>query len=370
MRRIFILLLILITCGGLIFYFLNRDSYKVYTVKRELLVKSVYATGVVKKGEEVEVKSQVAGYVEKIFKDTGESVKKGELLAIIKNEPLKKEIEQIEEQIKRVSEKLKPGSPFRKSYEERIKAQEKKLQLLSEKLKRREYLYKKELISKESYEELKTQYESELYTLKALKEEYKKVLRDLENELKVLRKKREYLLKESEKYEIRSPIDGVILKRNAEVGDYVNTFMETKPLFVIGEEGKAKTLIEIDEEYAPLVRKGQKVLVKLEGYPDKVFVGRIKKVYGKIDERKKTLTAELSVEYDVEPISGMSVEANVILKEKKALAIPIKAVKEGYVILLKGNEKIKRKVKLGERFGDFVEVLSGLKEGDKILIEE
>ena len=370
MRKILVVFLVLITCGGLIFYYLNKDSHQVYTVKRELLVKSVYATGVVKKGDEVEVKSQVAGYVERIFKDTGESVKKGELLALIKNEPLRKEIEQVEEQIKRVSEKLRPGSSFRRSYEERIKAQEKRLQLLLEKLKRRESLYKRELISKESYEELRTQYESELYNLKALKEEYKKVLRDLENELRVLLKKREYLLKESERYKIRSPIDGVILKRNAEVGDYVNTFMETKPLFVIGEKGKTKTLIEIDEEYAPLIKEGQKVLVKLEGYPDKVFVGRVKKVYGKIDERKKTLTAELEVRYDLEPISGMSVEANVIIEEKKALAIPVKAVKEGYVILLKGNQKLKRKVKLGERFGDFVEVLSGLKEGDKILIEE
>ncbi len=370
MRKVFIIFLVLITCGGLIYLYLNKNSYQVYTVKRELLVKSVYATGVVKKGDEIEAKSQVAGYVEKILKDTGESVKKGELLAVIENEPLKEEIKQVEEKIKRISEKLKPSSSFRRSYIQRIKAQEEKLKLLKAKLKRRKSLYERELISKEAYEELKTQYESELYSLRALKEEYKKTLKDLENELKVLQKKREYLLKEYKKYQIRSPIDGVILKRNAEVGDYVNTFMETKPLFVIGERGKTKTLIEIDEEYAPLVKEGQKVLVKLEGYPDKVFVGKVKKVYGKIDERKKTLTAELEVNYDVEPISGMSAEANVIIEERKALAIPVKTVKEGYVILLKGTKKVKRKVQLGERFGDFVEVRSGLKEGDKILIEE
>jgi len=66
----------------------------------------------------------------------------------------------------------------------------------------------------------------------------------------------------------------------------------------------------------------------------------------------------------------MSVEANIILEERKVLAIPVKAVKNGYVILLEGNKKVKRKILLGERFGELAEVLSGLKEGDKILIWE
>ncbi len=372
MRKYFILFafVTLITCGGFIYNLFKKDSVQVYTVEYKLFVKSIYATGIVKKGTEVEVKSQVAGYIEKIFKDTGERVKKGEILAVIKNEPLKKEIEQVEERIKRISEKLRPGSPFRKSYTQRIKAQEEKINLLKTKLKRREQLYKREIISKESYEELKAQYESELYNFQALKEEYKKVIKDLENELKVLQKKKEYLLKEHEKYKIKSPINGVILKRNVEVGDYINTFAKMEPLFIIGEQGKTRTFVEIDEEYAPLIKEGQKALVKLEGYSDRVFLGKVKEIHGKIDEKKRTLTVELSVNYDVKTISGMSVEANIVIEEKKALAIPVEAVKNGYVILLKENKKIKQKVEIGERFKNFIEVLSGLKEGDKILIEE
>lgn len=370
LKSFIVIILSLITFGGLTYFYLRKDSYSVYTVRRELFVKSVYATGFVKNENEVEVKSQVAGYIKKVFKDTGDPVRKGELLAIIENEPLREEIKQVEEEIKRTSEKLSPDSSFRKSYLERIKAQEESVKLLEEKLRRRESLYKRELISREAYEEVKTQYESELHSLKALREEYNRTIKDLEGELRVLQRKRDSLLKEYERYEIRSPIEGVVLRRNAEVGEYVNTFMETKPLFVIGEKGKTKTLVEIDEEYAPLVKEGQKAIVKLEGYPNKLFTGRVKKVYGKIDDRKKTLTVELEVNYTLEPISGMSVEANIILEERKVLAIPVKAVKNGYVILLEGNKKIKREVLLGERFGELVEVLSGLKEGDKILIWE
>ncbi len=370
MKRILIFLLILLTFGGGIYYALHKEKYKVYEVKKKLLVKSVYATGLVKSAVEVEVKSEVAGYIENILKDTGDRVEKGDVLAIIRNEPLKKEIEEIEERIRRVKEKLKQNSAFRKSYLSKIKAQRERVKLLEKKVRRREILLRKELISKETFEEVKTQYETEMHTLKALEEEYKNVVRDLLNELKVLEKKREALRKEYERYLVKSPIDGIILKRNAEVGDYVNTFMETKPLFIVGEEKKVKTLVEVDEEYAPFIRVGQKALIKLEGYPKRVFIGRVKKIYRKIDEKKKTFTIELSVDYDVNVLSGTSVEANLILKEKEGLAIPLKAVEKGYVTLLKNGKKVRVKLKLGDRFGEFVEVLSGLEEGDKILIEE
>ncbi len=348
----------------LVFY---RD-YKVFVVKEIPLVKAIYATGYIKAENEVEVKAKVAGYVVKVYKDTGDKVKKGEVLAFIENKPLKKEIERIRTEINNLREKIKENSPFRKSYEERIKAQMEKLKILEEKLRRRKKLYERELISEESYLELERRYKAELSILKSLKNEYMESVNEVKRKIKTLKKKLEELEAKLQEYYIKSPVNGIILKKNVEEGEYVNTFMETKPLFVVGKKGSLKTILEVDEEYGSLVKEGQKVYVYVEALRGKVFEGRIVKVYRIVDRSKKTFEVEVKVNYGIDVLPGTTVEANIILSEKKGIAVPEKAIIGDRVKVFQKGKVVERKVIVGERYGNLVEILKGLKVGDKVVL--
>ncbi|GAB6065050.1 efflux RND transporter periplasmic adaptor subunit [Aquifex pyrophilus] len=361
---LFLLLLSIIPLYKLLFH----KDYEVYVVRKMPLVKAVYATGYVKTENEVEVKAKVSGYVVRIFKDTGDEVRKGEVLAFIENKPLEKEIERVKTEIENLKEKIRKGSPFRKSYEERIKAQEERIKILEEKLKRRKKLYERELISRESYLELERKYKAELSTLRALKSDYEESVREVRRKLRTLKKRLEELESKLFEHYVRSPVDGVILKRNVEEGDYVNTFMETKPLFIVGKKGEVKTILEVDEEYGGLVKERQKVYIYVEALKGKVFEGKVVKVYRFVDKGRKTFEVEVRADYGSDILSGTTVEANIILSEKEGIAVPEEAIEENKVKVLKEGKIFEKDVVLGERYGNLVEVLRGLEEGDKVVL--
>ncbi|HIQ48864.1 MAG TPA: efflux RND transporter periplasmic adaptor subunit [Aquifex aeolicus] len=373
MRKIFwiVFITLLFLSSTFVYFKVFKKNYRIFEVKEAPLVKAVYATGYIKAYNEVEVKSRVAGYVVKVYKDVGEIVKKGEVLAELENKPLERKIEEVKTELENLREKLSPQSYFITSFKEKIAAKKERIEELKYRLQRRKKLYEKGLISREEIFNLEKQYNAQLKELSALELEFKENVKEIKRKIKVLKATLNRLKEELEQYKIKSPISGVILKRNVEVGDYVNTFMETKPLFVIGDLRKLKTILEIDEEYSYLVRLGQKVYITIDSVPDRVYEGRIIKIYRKVNEKKKSFEVEVEADYDVELFSGTTVEANIIISEKLGVAIPKEAIfEENKVRVIEKGKIVERVIKLGETYGDMVEVLEGLKSGEKVLIEK
>ncbi len=368
MRRYLLFSFLLVGLLVGLFVYLSGEGEKVYEVKRVPYVRSVYATGKVRAYNEVEVKSRVSGYVREVFAEVGERVEEGQLLAVVENEPLRKRLEYVEEKIRALKEKLRPQSSFILSLKGKVEAQEELVKELRRKLKRRKRLLERELISREAYEELKSRYESEKKRLFSLREELKERIRELEREIRILEREREVILKELEQYFMRSPVKGVILKKSVEKGDYVNTFMETKPLFVIGDTSRLKTLLEVDEEYAPLIKEGLKVIVSVEGISGRTYEGKVVRIYGKVDERRKVVTVEAYVNYDEFIPSGLTVDALIVLSESWGYLLPEEAIIDGkYVIVLDQKGKKRVRVEILDASGGRV-IVRGLKEGVKVVI--
>ncbi|RUM31934.1 MAG: hypothetical protein DSY32_00615 [Aquifex sp.] len=371
MKKVLPFLLVVPLIAIPIFYLFNKKEYEIYTVKREKVEKTVYATGYVKALNEVEIKAKVAGYVLEVYKDVGESVRKGEPLARIENKPLEGKIKILETQLKNLEEKIESNSPFVRAYELKIRALREEVKELEEKLRRRKRLYEKELISKEEYETLRRKYRAKLESLKALENEFKERVEDIRRRIREVKANLEEAKEELKEYTVRSPIDGVILKKNVEIGEYVNTFMETKPLFVVGSLKRLKTYLEVDEEYSNLVKVGQEVYVSVESLKNKLFKGKVVKVHRKVDEKKKVFLVEADVKYTERVFPGTTVEGYIVVYRGKALLIPLRAVSEGSKVKVIKNGKVREvKVKLGETYGKKVEVVKGLKEGDKVVIEK
>jgi hypothetical protein len=108
-------------------------------------------------------------------------------------------------------------------------------------------------------------------------------------------------------------------------------------------------------------------LYQTDTYKDKFFEGRIKEVYPRITPGNRTCKIMGSISFNHEAFSGMSVEANIIISEKKnALVIPREYLLNQNEVKLNDGKKV-IKIKKGIEDLEYVEVLSGISEKDELV---
>jgi multidrug efflux pump subunit AcrA (membrane-fusion protein) len=135
---------------------------------------------------------------------------------------------------------------------------------------------------------------------------------------------------------------------------------------------KSLPKLSVDEDDFGKVVVGQKVFIKTDAFPDKVFQARIAKIYPLLNKAEQTFRADAEI---TDPLPGalygLNIEANIVIGENKpVLAIPKEALLKGDSVLMKEKD-IVRKVKIskGVEDRDWVEVKSGLSANNLILIQ-
>lgn len=165
-------------------------------------------------------------------------------------------------------------------------------------------------------------------------------------------------------YTITAPIDGVVLRRDGEVGEIADV---GQVLFRIGVLKPLQIVAEVNEEDIPRVAVGQTVLLRTDAFPDRRLTGKVREVTPIGDPVAKTYRIKAALPDDTPLLPGMSVEANVVTREKPdALLIPSDAVQGTSVFVLDGRSVRRRNVELGIRGTRAVEVLSGLAENEQV----
>lgn len=181
---------------------------------------------------------------------------------------------------------------------------------------------------------------------------------------------------------IRSPISGIIANKHVNEGDLATPQF---PLCDIMTIDPMKVVLKLTEKDAAAVQLHQPVIIELDAYPNRTFVGAISKILPYIDPATRTNKAEILLPNPPDPTtggrllkSGMFGRAKIIAKESlQTLAIPEKALliddklkEHGLVAFVINNENTaeRRSVRVGIREGDTVEVLDGLKEGELLVI--
>lgn len=361
--------LFVLSSVALLLVFLNRSNkVKVFVVEERPIKKVVYASGYVKPVNYVIVKSEVSGYVQEIRVKEGDKVKRGQILAVIDPGPLLASLKEAEERLKLVRERLKEDSDYRKSLQEQVDIAKRNMEQAQRYLERRKSLSERGLIPREQYEEAKRSYENAKSEYKRTLAIYEDAITSLRSEERTLYASIERIKREIERYSIRSPIDGVVLNKYVEVGDYINHMSDNR-LFSVGQDKEKEVLLDVDEEYAGMIKEGMKVFLSLDVYPDKVFEGKVVLVKKELDKNKKTVEVKALANLPPEVPAGATVEANILVEEKKALVIPISAYKDGYVYKYERVRKVKVPVKVGQQIDGYLEVIEGLKKGDKVIVE-
>lgn len=164
---------------------------------------------------------------------------------------------------------------------------------------------------------------------------------------------------------LTAPVDGVVLREEGEVGDIVDSAVT---LYRIGQPKPLWVVAQVNEEDIPRVRIGQKALLRADAFPGQALAGNVKEITPAGDPVAKTFRVRIGLPDDTPLRVGMSVEANIITREKAdVLLVPAAAIVNDAVFLVEGARASRRKVELGLRGTSFVEIVSGVSEGDRVV---
>lgn len=382
-------LVVLIFAGALIGFSRGGtkiDSTKLAKVERGDLAKSVVATGKVTPITKVEVKSKASGIVKKLYVEYGDRVKKGQLLAQLDKEEIQAQVDQSRAALQAAQANLASSQA---DYERaKVDAEGPDVPLLKRQYDRSVEMAKDGVVSASSLDDADKNYQmalnkqnvakAQVTVLKAkIAQSQGELSRDQAN-LKQLEEQLSYT-------DIVSPIEGIVLSRDVEVGDAVSSILvlgsSSTLVMTLGDISEVYVKGKVDESDIGKVYLGQPARIKVESFKDKTFNGKVTKISPMGVEKDNVTTFEVRVSINNpggELKAEMTANAEIILEEhKNVLQIP-----EGALIYDKdkkasvdipdtrakdGMKKVA--VDIGISNGAKTEVLSGLKEGDEVVLQ-
>ena len=169
-----------------------------------------------------------------------------------------------------------------------------------------------------------------------------------------------------------SPIDGVITARNYDAGDM---YAMSAPIFTVEQIKPVKLLVAVSESDYSKVKKGDRVSITAEAFPDLTFDGKIERIYPTIDPATRTFNVEVVVSNNYSTLRpGMFARVKISFGENDNVVIPDVAVVkqqgsgERFVYVLNEDGTVTyQKIELGRRMGTEYEVLSGLVDGATVV---
>lgn len=194
--------------------------------------------------------------------------------------------------------------------------------------------------------------------------------------------------KQLDNYYIKSPITGMVAYKNNKLGDIISNFQSTtsKVMVTIVDNSVKKFEMEVDELDIAKVKVGQQVTVTVDALDGKEYVGKVSNIntIGKAVAGITSYTVTIELENTPEIYAGMNVDADIqITSIQNVMRVPLSAVRKGDIVYRKvadetyqdedsavpmGYEKVK--VEIGQNNSDYIEIISGLKEGDTVLVDK
>ncbi len=166
-------------------------------------------------------------------------------------------------------------------------------------------------------------------------------------------------------YKILAPMDGTVLKEDGEVGDMVDP---GTVLYRIGLEKPLWVVADVNEEDIPRVKIGQKALLRSDAFAHQALPGSVKQITPAGDPVSKTFRVRIGLPDDTPLRVGMSVEANIISREKSdVLLVPANALVNNSLLVVENERARLRKIDIGIHGAGFVEIIDGVKEGELVV---
>jgi HlyD family secretion protein len=363
------------------------DPNKLAKVTRGDVARSVVATGKIQPITKVEVKSKASGIVEKLYVDINNQVRKGQQLAQLDQQEIAAQVEAQRAQLAAAEANV---STYQANIEQdKVNAAAPDLPMYKATLDRNLQMQKEGIVSRQALDDANKDYLAALTRRDSshaqigvdtakLKQARAQVMQS-EASLKQLEEQLSYTT-------IVAPMDGVILSRDVEIGDAVSSILvlgSTATLVMTeGDINEVYVQGKVDEADIAHVYMAQPARIKVESFRDRVFQGKVTKIAPLGVEKDNVTTFEVRVSIDNpggELKANMTASAEILLDEHKGvLTVPENAViydnqkKASVEIPDKKQKEGKRKVPVtvGLSNGSVTEILSGLKEGDQVVLQQ
>jgi membrane fusion protein, multidrug efflux system len=166
---------------------------------------------------------------------------------------------------------------------------------------------------------------------------------------------------------LRAPMDGVVLRRDGEIGEIAATG-PNDVLFRVGQPRPLRIVADVNEEDIPRVKVGQRTLLRSEGFRGSTLDASVAEITPMGDPQTKTFRVFLSLPDETPLLIGMSVEANIVTQEKKdVLLLPAEAILQDHVFTIVDGRLKRNKVATGLRGARMIEITGGIGEGDRVV---
>ena len=358
-------------------------------VSLENVVSTILATGKVmpQVGAEVNVGARISGRLEQLHVNVGDSVVEGQVIATIEKEDLEAVKAEKEADVTLVEARLaalKKAGPQEIAQAEAEMAEHKaRFEFVRCRLGRDDELQGKALISKEDWEETssdfkvaRAQYEVARRGLQLVNTRYVEGMRQLDAELSRARASLRNAHVKLSYAVIRAPLSGVVGSVSTREGETVAAGLSAPTFVTIVDLKRLQLDAFVDEVDIGRVRVGQKGFFSVDAFPHREFHGQVTAIYPQAVIQDNVVTYDCIISIDT-PYAGLlrpQMTANVtILDENRenVLVLPVGAVKRRggrNVVWRKGDRVEEVLVSTGWQDDARVEILSGLSEGDEILL--
>ena len=382
--------LVVIVAGAVLLHVAKGDPIdpnRLAKVTRGDVARSVVATGKIQPITKVEVKSKASGIVEKLFVDINDRVRKGQDLAQLDQQEIEAQVEAQRAQLASAEANV---TTYQANIEQdKVNAAAPDLPMYKATLDRNIQMSKEGIVSHQALDDVNRDYLSALTKRDAaqaqvgvdtakLKQARAQVMQSQAG-LKQLEEQLSYTT-------IVAPMDGVILSRDVEIGDAVSSILvlgSTATLVMTeGDTSEVYVQGKVDEADIAHVYLGQAARIKVESFRDRSFSGKVTKIAPMGVEKDNVTTFEVRVSINNpggELKANMTANAEILLDEHKGvLTVPENAViydnqKNASVQVPDKHQKEgfrKVPVTVGLSNGSVTEIVSGLKSGDQVILQQ
>jgi len=363
------------------------DPNRLAKVTRGDVARSVVATGKIQPITKVEVKSKASGIVEKLYADINDKVRKGQQLAQLDQQEIRAQVDAQRAQLAAAEANV---STYQANIEQdKVNAAAPDLPMYKATLDRNIQMQKDGVVSQQALDNANRDYLAALNkrdSAKAqigvdtakLKQARAQVVQS-QASLKQLEEQLAYTT-------IVAPMDGVILSRDVEIGDAVSSILVlgSTATLVMTEGDTTEVYVQgkVDEADIAHVYMGQPARIKVESFRNRLFHGKVTKIAPMGVEKDNVTTFEVRVSINNpggELKANMTANAEILLDEHKGvLTVPENAImydnqKNTTVAVPDKSRKDgtrKVPVQVGLSNGSVTELVSGLKEGDQVVLQQ
>jgi HlyD family secretion protein len=351
------------------------------------IARSVVATGKVQPITEVEVKSKASGIITKLDTDINQTVHVGQPLAQLDQQEILDQVAAQKAQL--AAAEASARSAAAAVTFDRVAAEAPDLPMFQHSYQRALEMQKDGVVSQQALDDAHQKYlAAQNARDKALAQISVDIARQHQTEAQA--QQAQASLKQLEEQlsytTVTSPIDGVVLSRDVQMGDAVSSILvlgSTATLVMtLGDTHEVYVKGKVDESDIAKVYMGQAARIKVQSFPNKTFAGRVTKIAPLGVEKDNVTTFEVQISIDNatgELKANMTANAEIVLEEHKdVLTIPEQAVlydkdRNASVWVPDTHGKDGHRVvgvKVGLSNGSRIEILSGLRPGDHVVLQQ